>query len=507
MLLRATLLTLTLALAAPAAPAQAPPPPPPAAPALQPLTLRAALDTAKARKRLLILVLSPTTARAAEHAALWSHPALAAWAARHAVAAHITTPADIATLNDAGLATGGPDQPLLAADGLSIRLFGSSPATNTSRLRKPPREKASTPRSSALAHDLAAFRLLLRLEWSLRGTGRTSPAWLAAHDAACPQPPRPVIPAQSARSDAGALSFAQAAASPLDGAAGADMLGRLLRALDLAAVHADTAASPQSREDALVRAAGLFIGLWELGPSAEPHIAPALTFAGARAMHALAGASPATRARFDDLRHAQVAMWPWMNQREWFNHLMLTRVCGAHVPFLDFVDAALSDADAALLMPADERLAWEAMLPRLAWDDPLTLPSTGARPVRFIEALRDRLTAPAPKGMEAAAHKRLLSWYATQFLDESARTYAALLAAERDDDAALVAALAQGAFKDNPRHLHLIAAALARGQPRPHQLEWLTPAPQAAADPATNRIRERLKAALAPGGADVPSAP
>ena len=463
----------------------------PAQSVLRAMALGDALATAVAGKKLLVVVTSTNKGRETENTKLWAHPALAAWAARHALVVHVTDEATIGQLNEAELATGGPDQPLLFADGKSIRLFGSSPKTNVCRIRGAPRVKG------AAATYGPALRLLMRLEWSLRGHGRVEPVWLAAHDAACPEAQRPVIVAQALVSDAGAMSFAEAMAGDgagagggLDGAGGGDMLGRLIAAIALVerARGEGDDAKPAAR-----RAAGLLVGVWEQGIGTEPHVGPAAVFEGARAMHELGRISPKAMARFRALRDAQAAMLPWMNKRELFNWLMLCRVVGDPVDALDFFDACLDDADAVLLMPPEERMALETLLPRVAWEDPLALPSTGADGVKYVERLRDGLVGAAPKvrggaAMEAGAFKRLLAWRASQFVDESSRVYAALLVKGRDEQAVRVAEIAAEALKERPRPLWLVSAALARGQAREHQLAWLT-----AGDAATVRVRERVK--------------
>ena len=445
-----------------------------------------------------MVVISTGKARETENTKLWAHPALAAWAARHALVVHLTDADQIAQLNDAELATGGPDQPLLFADGQSIRLFGSSPKTNICRIRAAPKVKGAPAGATSYG---PALRLMMRLEWSLRGHGRTAPAWLAAHDAACPEGPRPVIPAQATVSDAGAMSLAEAMADAggggaLDGTGGGDMLGRLIAAIAL--VERAQGDGEAAKQDAR-RAAALFIGVWEQGISTEPHVGPAAVFEGSRAMHELGRASPGAMARFKALRDAQAAMLPWMNKRELFNWLMLSRVVGDHVEALDFFDACLDDADAVQLMPPEERMVLESMLPRVAWEDPLALPSTGPDGVKYVERLRDGLGAAPPKvhggvPMEGAAFKRLLAWRASQFVDEAARVYAALLVKGHDEQAVRVAEIAAEALKDKPRPLWLVSEALARGQAREHQMAWLT-----GTDAATARVRERVKGMM---GAD-----
>ncbi len=135
----------------------------------------------------------------------------------------------------------------------------------------------------------------------------------------------------------------------------------------------------------------------------------------------------------------------------------------------------------------------------MAWEDPLALPSTGPDGVKYMEKLREGLGAPPPKvqggvPMDAAAFKRLLAWRASQFVDEAARVYAALLVKGRDEQAVRVAEIAAEALKDKPRPLWLVSTALVRGQAREHQIAWLT-----GTDAATVRVRERVKGMLGAG--------
>ncbi len=492
-------LTCALLLAAGAAVALGQPKPgaPPATPSragegpvatgvLSAMPLHEALDQAMARNRVLVVVVSPNRAREQANTLLWSHPALVNWAAWHAVVVHVADQATIRSLTDAGLTPGGPDQPLLFAEGLAVRLFGSPPARNTSRLRP-------APRPAGPASYGPALRLMMRLEWSLRGQARVAPAWLAAHDAACPAPARPVLPAQALVSDAGAMDFREAAAQGLDGAAGADSLGRLIHALDL--VKGLPAEGPPDADIAR-RAAGLFIGLWEQALSAEPSIGPSVLFQGSRAMHELGTRFPPAMLRFRALRDAQAAMLPWMNKRELFNWLMLCRVLGDATDGLDFLDASLDDPDAVGVMPPDERFALEAMLPRLAWGDPLNLPGTGRDPVRFLARLHERVGEEALqriRGLYEPGRSRLVGFLGTQLIDEGCRVYAALLARGRDEEAQRAAALVADVFKDKPLGAWMVSTALARGQSREHQVEMLS-----GTDAASVRLRERVKAMLAP---------
>lgn len=161
---------------------------------------------------------------------------------------------------------------------------------------------------------------------------------------------------------------------------------------------------------------------------------------------------------------------------------------------LDFLDASLDDPDAVSLMPPDDRFALESMLPRVAWTDPVDLPSTGRDAVRFLERLHERMGPEALgriRGMDDAGRKRLVGLLGTQLIDEGCRVYAALLARGRDAEAQRAAALVAEVFKDKPLGPWMVSSALARGQARDHQMGMLT-----GTDGASVRLRERVKAML-----------
>jgi hypothetical protein len=186
------------------------------------------------------------------------------------------------------------------------------------------------------------------------------------------------------------------------------------------------------------------------------------------------------------MKDAEAALIPWMDDAAFFTWLMLARVGDEHVEPLDFLDAALDDADSRLLMPIDDRAVLEMMLPWVNWADPATLPGAEGDPVGLLKRLdQQRRRAKPPKASPAqwARVQEFASWLLRL---QGARVYAALLTAGDDGRAAQVAELVSKGADPGKAVEWLVTAALAERQARPGQLEML----KAARTPWASRLTE-----------------
>lgn len=458
--------------------------------------LQAALDDATARNRFLIVVTSPTREKVKENQALWDNPGLASWCARHAVVAHITDRDTIKTLQDAGLVTGVPDQPLLFRNGKQERMFGSSPKEGGGvagvRLRQPPKD--ARPTKDGGPHT--SLRLVMRLEWTLRSFRTRDEAWHTAHLASNPPiNPEPMPPLfHEARK--GGTPVPDGPDAALGEADAVDAMARLLTAV--------RDSDPKATESAgdVARSVGLMTWLWERG-AREAAFEPVLLGTAARWSRALGEREPAARARLEALRLRAAGDLPALvdDDRAFYRWLMLARAGGAHVEALDTLDAALDDPDAAGMMPRADRLILESMLPWANWADPWTLPGVadGSSPTRRLRAALD---AKPPRNVSPAEWARVQSFRRWLLAVGGCRHYALCLAGggAREAEAGAIAEILRGApgldatvLGTSPIGTWLAAAAIAEGEARAEHVAWLEADPS----PAARRLEGHARAQIA----------
>jgi len=448
------------------------------------LALDKALADSIRTGRLLVVIVSPDPSKQRANLAAWNNAGLAAWAARYATVVHVTDQPTIRQMTAGALKPGGPEQPLIFKSGKQERLFGSDRKNNQSRLRPAPaasktaaKPKADEPNSSV--------RLLLRLEWTRRALLREDPVWRKLQEA-LPGSTRPASELFFGKDEAGV------AAVPDLGADG-DLLARLGEARE-AARTAQANIDPQ----ALRRAIGLYTWLWERGESVDPAFAPVRLYSLTAEMRTLAERSPAALARFKAIHAAALPSVAAMTRSELAAWLMLSRVIDEHLVPFDLLDSSLDDIDSAVLWPRADKLAWELLLPRLAWMNPLELPSTSSDAAGFVDRFVKRATGPTktPK-LSDDDQRSLTQTLRTQALHEACRIYAALLVAGRDDDAGKVAASAAALMRSGApgdERLWLVTSALAAGQARPEHAAWL----KDRAEPAAQRLLKHVETTLRP---------
>lgn len=434
------------------------------------LPLDQALSASQRTGRLLLVIQSGNPAQQKANLGPWDNAAVAAWAQRYALVAHVTDKKTLDMLSGAGLKRGGPEQPLVFKAGLQERLFGGDRKENTSRLRPVPsteKPKPGTPDTS--------LRLLLKLEWTRQHLLAEDPKWRQLHEG-LPNGEPPKFEPFFSREESGAAKVE-------DLSVGGDVFARL-----------EAARQAAKDDQRLPEAVGLYTWLWERSVEVEPAFAPVLLYAVSAEMAALAQKHPSALDRFRALRAAQLSRAAWMSRGEMARWLMLSRVTGDHLATFDFIDSALSDADAALVMPKLERAAWELLLPRLAWMNPLELPSAGGDPTGYAEKLvREAVhNKPAAKFSPTEA-EGLKSLFRTQALHECARTYAALIATGRDAEAARVAKAAAELLPNGDERVWLVGFCVALRHARPEHVEWL----KGRNDATSNHLRAKVEAILA----------
>ncbi|MGQ0628689.1 MAG: hypothetical protein ACT4PL_11385 [Phycisphaerales bacterium] len=379
------------------------------------LPLADALKESVNKGRLLIVMVSPDTARAKKNEAVFNNPALRAWVDLHAIVVNVTDRETIRRLIEWSLAPTEPETPLVFRDGRKVRLFGSAAKGSTSRLRAVPREVPKR----AEGDQNASIRLLMKLEWTLQNGQPADPGFLSRHLALNPIPPQPVPAAFAAVADEGVK-----ACPPGTGGAGA--------AEDPLAMLEQARSAVDAKDYGL--ATGLYTALWERAASFSPCAAPMVLWTVTKEMHDLAQTHAPAKTRFGRMHLEAAARLPWAEQPGLFEYLMLSRAAGAQLEPLDFLDSALSDADGALMIPPGERAGLELLLPRANWADPLKLPQSN-EPARYIESLERRREAKLPR---SPTEQDLAGYRA--FVDfligiEVPRLHVALLEAGRVDEA------------------------------------------------------------------------
>jgi hypothetical protein len=461
--------------------------PPAQDPNLPERPLQEALNESVAHTRLLVVVTSGTREKEKANHAAWNNPALQEWVKWHAVLVHVTDRDTINLLKSAGMVVGLVDQPLLFKAGKQERIFGSvvreDGGIGGERLRDPPPASKEAKARAAAGGPDTSIRLLMRLEWTRRSFRAADAAWWTAHEQANPRPDAPNVPYASA-----------AAPDKLDKSWGDPENSAWTKPDPVAPQGALTVAQDGAAEgDAAAQAVEVFTWLWERGPEIVPSFAsPALSTV-ARRWHLLAEQHPPAAQRARVMHDAESALLPYMDLPRLFEWLMLARIAEEHVAALDFLDAALDDADARSMMPAGDRLAIEMMLPWVNWADPATLPLAGGKALSPLKHLQERLGRRKPPKVSQEEWDRALEFARWLIRVEGPRVYAALLAAGEDQDAAAAAKLVQEVVGAGDSAEWLVTAALCEGQAKPEHLAMLEKAP----GPWARRLEELLKAEFA----------
>jgi len=421
---------------------------------LQDIPLQKALDQSIATNKLLVVVVSPNADKAKKNAAVWNNPALASWISRHAIAAHVTDKDTIKRLIEWELLPTEPESPHVFRDGKKIRLFGGGVRGSATRLRNPPKDAKPWPANQ----PNASIRLVMKLEWTLRSAEKQDANWWERHEAAVMGEKRPIVELLAGASDTGVSAYVPKA--------GESTIAVVAKAREL------LAGSPAN--EALDQATGMLTWVYETSAGRAQR---AILLAAAPLMAELAAKHEPARVRFAQLRVQQAASFGFMTRTERFNWLLLSRVLGEQLESLDFLDSALSDKDTVELMPTEDRLGWEVLLPRMNWADGLTL-----RDSLDAEAYLTQLDVKAskkPTTVSVVGFERLRDDVRSLRAFETARLHLNLLQAGREaeamalltrkgagtDDVAAAIGLAAAAGLATPAHEKLCNGSVEKAWP------------------------------------------
>lgn len=381
--------------------------------------LDAAIGDSTAQHRLLLVVVSsnPSAQKAVE--AVWSNPALRAWARRHAIVVNLNDRDKIRSMTTAGLVMPANGEPLVFRDGKMIRLFGS----------KPNAKGVPVPSNKEIKADLS---LLLRLQWTLEAQRAADENWFQNHLK-------------------NFTAEAAGAAAPID---------------PLVLIEQARALGVQNPEESAARFADGWAPIAAFDPAFDGVRLGTLS----REMAALAAKSPGAMTKIKALRAADAARFDPGSLEALFEHLTLDRICGNVIDNLDFIDTSLNDVDSATLMPKADRIALELMLPRIHLGEP------GAgmvEPAQWPRSLAAKLVGPPDPRMKPDQSAALKAFRAWLLRVECSRLYAALLLAGREDAAAAVADVLLKSENSPLNRRSLVAAALTSRQARAQHLTWL----------------------------------
>lgn len=394
-------------------------PPPRADEVLVVRPLQEAMREADAQGRVLVVEIAGNADRRKQALVRWSSPVVRAWAVRHAVPVLLTDAATIRQLTEGDLNPGPDADPLVFRGGKQVRVFGSGLPQKKSRLKGPGKPGE------------AFVGLALKLDWTQRGKDDAQPAALEAG--------APKALYGEATEEAAAVT--DLPAGDLGG-----LIARYGRARALA----------QSKDaDSLREATGLCTWLWERGAQTDARFVPARSLLLAPLMESLGTAHPVAPARWKAMRRALLDALDVRDHASMFDLLILSRVIGDHEENLAFIDDALNDSDAALMMPTLERAAWELMLPACHW-----LPAGPVDPEARFASL-DKRFGRARRLVPEGARAALDALWARLRTLELARTYVTCLARSQDEQAAAVIGLCP-----QDQRAALVVSALCAGEAR-----------------------------------------
>lgn len=390
--------------------------------------LKDALDESRAKGRLLLVEIAGNADRQKKALADYQAAPIRRWVDRYAMAVLLTDLDTIRTLTESELNPGPDADPLVFRDGQWVRMFGTGAPPKKSRVAGPGRPGE------------AFLGLGFKLDWTSRGKD----------DTLSPTPvERPEEPARFIHgvSDEGAVGVTDPTAPGLE-----PLLARLREAQSLLA---------SDKPEDLKRAAGLYTWLWERGDAWDDRFTFARWLTVTPDIAALIAKHPPAKGRFAEVRRAMMERLDLRDHAALFDLLMLSRAIGDHEENLAFLDAALNDPDASLIMPVGERVAWEFILPACHWQ-----PSGGAEPVDRLKR-QDAKARRMMNGLDERAAAIARRVHAMTRTLELGRAYATALA--RGNDAPASALLKEA--KDE--RAAMVIAALANGQARADQAEAL----------------------------------
>ena len=315
--------------------------------ALSPLllegTLQDALNKANAERRVLVVVQAKGPGRLEAITKLWTVPAMAAWAKRHAIVYGVTEESDLRTIANID-ATSSPE-PICFLDSKQLRLFGSGIPQRATRLANPKTEPS--------------LGTLLKLDWTLMKKAEGDAGLAAARG----EPAKPEFDAEGKEVVARIAAIAGLTAEETAAMGSVDAAAWLREVL--------TNRAGLSSTDAKVKAEAetKHLRLYIAAMNDEALLGARVTVL-APELAAAAKASPVLREQLGKLRQAML-LGPWYRDgRLALEALALSRVTGEE-ELLRFVDDSLNDVDAIVIMPLVERAKYEMLLRQVGWGGPV----------------------------------------------------------------------------------------------------------------------------------------
>lgn len=306
-----------------------------------------------------------------------------------------------------------------------------------------------------------AVQLVLQLDHVLERLKAMDPVWSEFHERKNPMPQPPEFEPLYATSS----SIAPDAADP-DRGESPDAVKRYMHMLEL--IEAG-----QFHD-----ATGPMTWLWEKAAQRDPTFETVRTIMLPERMNFLARARDGSRHRVSELRWRLGQRLAWMDWQELFDWMVLNEALDESPwSFQYFVGYTIDDQEATML-PINHRVAYLLLTSQDRWTG---LPeSQGPEAIKWIQR-QQRLLQSTQKPRTVSDH----DWADVQALrqrlltHQACRLYAAWLKEGQDQLAMKAAQILIKAVDDGPTRQKLVAAALAAGEPRAHQINWLDEAAQA----------------------------
>lgn len=323
---------------------------------------------------------------------------------------------------------------------------------------------------------------LFTVDYALEKIRAVDPVWYALHERRNPPPqPPPLPPPFHLQDDGRAEVIGEGEDPPADEGAG---LALTLERLE--------AARRAARVGDLYRATGLYTWLWERAAELDPAFAAARRSFLAAEIADLAFRRDGCRERFNAIRAAHARRLLWATYDDFHEWCVLNALCGDEALTVEWFDPLINDEQEAAMLPRADKAAYELLLARESFGNPLELGDDPVAKVRRIAAAR---TQPCPRQADPQDWARFQSFADTLLLHEACRLHAACLTAGRDADAHAIASILLAASDTPITRRALALTALAAGHPRPEHIDLLKAIPQPH-DPATTTLLTRLTTAL-----------
>jgi len=330
-------------------------------------SLQQALDKANGERRVLVVAQAKGPGRMEAINKVWTVPALAAWAKRHAIVYGVTQEGDLRTIQNIE-AVNSPE-PICFLDSKQLRIFGSGIPQRGNRLTNPRTEPM--------------MGTLLKLDWTLMKKAEADAGLAAARG----EPAKPEFDADGQEVAARVAAIAGLTADEIVAMGGVDA------ALWLRQVLTNRAGLSSADAKTKVEAEEKHVRLYVAAMNDEALLGARIAVL-APELAAAAKASPSLRERLGGIRQAML-VGPWYRQgRLALEVLAMSRITGEE-ELLRFVDDSLNDVDAAVIMPFVERAKYEMLLRQVGWGGPVNAYEAAT----WVDGAMRRLTEAKPGRM------------------------------------------------------------------------------------------------------------